>query len=45
LRNLEAVELAVPVALPDAEVEPSAGDQVERRRLLGQQDRVVPKAA
>jgi len=32
----------VPVALPDTEVEPAAGDEIERRRLLCQQDRVVP---
>ena len=41
-RNAEALELGVPVALADAEVEPAAGDQIERRGLLGEQDRVVP---
>ena len=41
-RNAEAGELVVPVALADAEIEPAAGQQIERRRLLGQQHRVVP---
>ncbi len=40
--NAEAGELVVPVALADAEIEPAAGDQIERRRLLGQQHRIVP---
>src|SRR5262245_44721616 len=42
-RNAEALELAVPVALADDEIEPAAGDQIESRRLLGQQDRIVPR--
>ena len=41
-RNAEAGELVVPVALADAEIEPAAGNQIERRRLLGQQHRIVP---
>ena len=41
-RNAEALELGVPVALADAEVEPAFGDEIERRGLLGQQHRVVP---
>ena len=41
-RNAETLELAVAVALADAEVEPAAGDEVEGRGLLGEQDRVVP---
>ena len=35
-------ELVVAVAVADAEIEPAAGQQVERRRLLGQQHRIVP---
>ena len=42
-RDLETVELAVPVALADAEIEPAARDEIERRGLLGQQHRVVPR--
>ena len=41
-RDLEALELAVPVALADAEIEPAVGDEIERRRLFGQQHRIVP---
>ena len=40
--DLETGELAVPVALADAEIEPSARYEIERPRLLGQQHRVVP---
>jgi hypothetical protein len=40
--NAEPGELVVPVALADAEVEPAAGEQIDRRRLLGQQHGVVP---
>jgi len=32
----EAGELVVPVAPADAEVEPAAGNEIERRGLLGQ---------
>lgn len=35
-------ELAVSVALTDTEIEPSAGHEIERRRLLRQQHRIVP---
>ena len=38
----KALELAVAVALADAEIETAAGDQIERRRLLGEQHRIVP---
>ena len=41
-RDAEAGELVVPIALADAEIEPAAGNQIERRRLLGQQHRIVP---
>ena len=41
-RDLEALELVVPIALADAEIEPAAGNQIERRRLLGEQHRIVP---
>jgi len=40
--DLKAGELAVPVALADPEVEPAAGHQIERGRLFGEQDGVVP---
>ena len=42
-RDAEARELVPAIALADAEIEPSAGQQVKRRGLLGQQDRVVPR--
>ena len=42
-RDLKALELAVAVALADAEIEAAAGDQIERRRLLGEQHRIVPR--
>src|SRR5690606_25382622 len=41
-RNGKAAELVVAVALADAEVEPAVGEEVERRRLLREQHRVVP---
>ena len=41
-RDLKALELAVPVALADAEIEAAAGNQIERRRLFGEQHRIVP---
>src|SRR5205823_246087 len=39
----EPGEFVVAVALADAEIEPAAGQQVECRRLLGEQHRVVPR--
>src|SRR5262249_17381422 len=42
LRNAEALELGIPVALADAEIEAAAGEQVEGRDLLGEQHRVMP---
>ena len=39
----EAGEFVVPVALADPEIEPAARQQIERRRLLRQQHRVVPR--
>ncbi len=42
-RNAEAGEFVVAVALADAEIQPPAGQQVDRRRLLGQQHRIVPR--
>ena len=41
-RDLKTLKLAMPVALADAEIEAAAGDQIERRRLLGEQHRIVP---
>ena len=40
--DAEARELVVAVALADAEIEPAARNQVERRRLFGEQHRIVP---
>ena len=42
-RHAEPGELVVAVALADAEIEPSAGQQIECGGLLGQQHRVVPR--
>ena len=42
-RNIEAHELVVAVALADAKIEPAARHHVDRRRLLGEQHRVVPR--
>jgi hypothetical protein len=42
-RDAEALELVVAITLADAEIEAPAGQQVERRRLLGEQHRVVPR--
>ena len=42
LRNVEAAELVVAVALADTEIEPAARHHVEHRRLLGEQHRIVP---
>ena len=42
-RHRKPGELVVAIALADAEIEPPAGQQVESRRLLGQQHRVVPR--
>ena len=33
----------MPVTLADAEIEPAAGHEIERRRLLGEQHRIVPR--
>src|SRR5262249_34802386 len=41
-RDAEAVELAPAIALADAKIEPPVRQQIERRRLLGEQGRVVP---
>ena len=41
--HAEADELVVAIALADPEIEPPAGQQIERRRLLGEQYRVVPR--
>jgi hypothetical protein len=40
--DAEPGELAVAIALADAEIEPAVRQQVERRRLLGDEHRVVP---
>ncbi len=42
-RHAEAGEFVVAIAFADAEIEPAARQQVEGRRLLGQQYRVVPR--
>ena len=41
-RDAEAGELVAAVALADAEIEAAVRQQVEGRRLLGDEDRVVP---
>ena len=41
-RDRKTLELAVPVALADAEIETAAGDQIEGGRLFGEQHRIVP---
>ena len=42
-RHAEPVELQLAVALADTEIEPSAGEQIQRRRLFGHQHRIVPR--
>ena len=42
-RDAEAVELGLAIALADAEIDAAAGQQVERRDLLGDQHRIVPR--
>src|SRR5690606_25725110 len=42
-RRVEECEFRYPVACSDAEVEPTPGDQVDRRALLGQFCRVVQR--
>ena len=37
------MELAVAIALADTEIEPSARHEIERRRRLGEQHRIVPR--
>ena len=41
-RHAEAGKFVGPVALADAEIEAAAGEKIDRRRLLGEQDRIVP---
>ena len=41
-RHAEPGEFVVAIAFADAEIEPAAREQIERRRLLGEQHRVVP---
>jgi hypothetical protein len=41
-RDAETRKLVVTVAFSDAEIEPAAGEEIECRRLFGQQHRVVP---
>jgi hypothetical protein len=41
-RDAEARELVVAIALADAELEPAVGHEVDGRRLLGEQHRIVP---
>ena len=40
--NAEAGEFVVPIAFADAEIEPPAGQQVDRGGLFGEQHRIVP---
>src|SRR5271157_4288452 len=42
-RDLKALEFAVAIAFANAEIEPAAGNQIERRRLFREQHRVVPR--
>src|SRR5436305_12978474 len=41
--DAESGELVVAVTLADPEIEPAARQQIQRRRLLGEQYRVVPR--
>src|SRR4029077_2629267 len=41
--NLKSLEFAVAVTLADAKIEAATGQQIERRRLFGQQYRIVPR--
>jgi hypothetical protein len=41
-RDTESFEFGMAVAFSDPEIEPSTGHEVERRGLLGKQNRVVP---
>src|SRR5215831_2834916 len=41
-RHTEPSEFIVSVALADAEIEPASGEEIESRRLFGQQDRIMP---
>ena len=40
--DAKAAKLIVAITAADAEIEPAAGKQVERRRLFGEQYRIVP---
>ena len=42
LRDAETGEFVIAVALADAEIEPPVRQQIERRRLFGNQHRIVP---
>ncbi len=42
-RHREPGELVVAIALADPEIEPAAGQEVERRGLFGEQHRIVPR--
>src|SRR5204863_4816544 len=43
LRDAEALELGIAVALADAEIKTAAREKIERRDLLGEQHRIVPR--
>src|SRR6516164_60479 len=42
-RHAEAGKFIVAVALADTEIEPTTGEEIEGRRLLRQQYRIVPR--
>ena len=42
-RDAEAAEFGIAVALADTEIEPSTRQEIEGRRLLSEQHRIVPR--
>src|SRR5262249_54828561 len=40
--DLKSLELAVAISFADAEIEPTFRKKIERRRFLGEQDRIMP---
>src|SRR5262249_12271090 len=41
--DAKTVEFGGPVAFADAEIQPAIAEKIERRHLLGEQDRIVPR--